>query len=373
MDATPGSAVQKQTGINSKGHIPVVSVVLPVFNGEKYIASAVESILLQTFRDFECIVLNDASTDNTLQILESFDDERLIIINNEKNLGLVRTLNKGMHLGQGEFIARMDGDDVSHPERFQKQVAYLRDHEDIDICGTRAHVFGGENYVRNVYEHHDDIKVQLLFINHIVHPSLMIRRSKWMEHDTRFNERFIKCEDYALWIELIDEMKFATLPDVLIHYRIHDENFSVPTQSNLDLIRKWNMENYKTMLTKTGISFTDDDLQIHFTIGFLLYPHLSKERFETCINWMMKIVVANNHSHYFAKQSLCNEIIEQTILLYKKTDKSLKVAFKTTGKILRAFSLVHLIRYIPFKLKKTNDHNTNLVLAQNVSHKSLML
>ncbi len=127
--------------------MPKISVVLPVYNSEKYIAEAVQSILDQTFTDFELLIINDASTDGTLQILESFKDDRLKIINNPTNLKVVKSLNKGLELAQGEFIARMDADDIAYPQRFEKQIAYFKKYPQVDVCGTWVQAFGDDNFI----------------------------------------------------------------------------------------------------------------------------------------------------------------------------------------------------------------------------------
>lgn len=349
--------------------MPLISVVLPVYNSEKYISEAVQSILNQTLPDFELIIINDASTDGTVQALKRFTDKRIWLVNNEVNLGLVKTLNKGLDLATGEFIARMDADDVAHPLRFQKQIDYLRRHTDVDVCGTWAYTFGSNNYVRQPAEKHENIKAHLLFINEIIHPTLMIRRGSLLHHNGRFNEAFVKCEDYELWINLIDKMKFATLPGVLLSYRIHNNNYSVITKANNSLLKKWNIASQQILLKRAGVCFAEKDLELHYKICFKDNISLSATEFKECILWLKKIIAANNDSSFFNKQALCNEIIEQVILLNRNSVKPISKTGLLMNEIIPMFSLVMVIRYIPLKIVKSINFYKNAALVKRVGNK----
>ena len=121
----------------------VVSVILPVFNGEKFLTESINSILNQSFKKFELIVINDGSTDNSYEYIKKFKDTRLSVINNDKNIGLSNSLNKGILVAKGKYIARMDQDDISLPDRLKKQVAFMDDNPGIGVCGTWLQTFGG--------------------------------------------------------------------------------------------------------------------------------------------------------------------------------------------------------------------------------------
>jgi glycosyltransferase involved in cell wall biosynthesis len=200
---------------------PVVSVVMPVYNGEKYIKEAIESILRQTFVDFEFIIVDDASTDSTAEIIGSYSDPRIRYIKNETNLQVAKTLNKGIAAAKGTYIARMDADDISLPERFEQQVTFMQAHPDIDVCGTWYKTFGAQNYLQKLPAEHEQVKSDLLFYSPIAHPSVMMKTSIFL-HD-KYPEDFPKAEDYALWTQLIKRCRFANLPVCLLHYRVHTE------------------------------------------------------------------------------------------------------------------------------------------------------
>ncbi len=158
--------------INSK-----VTILMPVYNGEKYLKEALESILNQTFTNFEFLIINDASTDNSKNIINSFNDHRIKLIENKENLGLTKSLNKGISISQSEYIARMDADDISLPKRLGIQVKFMDKHPEIGAVGTWAKIIGDKNKKHiKTYSNFEKIKAVSFFKNIIVHPSVRIGR-----------------------------------------------------------------------------------------------------------------------------------------------------------------------------------------------------
>ncbi|HXB41313.1 MAG TPA: glycosyltransferase [Bacteroidia bacterium] len=210
-------------------HIPLVSVLLPVYNSAAYVKSAIESILKQTFIDFELLIINDGSTDNSFSLISSFSDSRIRIINNEKNIGLTATLNKGIDLAKGKYIARMDADDISFPERFEKQINYLEKNITVSLLATRTALINTEGEITG--EWNDDVKYtdgnsirkQMAFSNCIVHPSIMIRADILKKY--KYNDYQKSAEDWDLWLRLLaDGHKIHKLNDILLHYRVHPQS-----------------------------------------------------------------------------------------------------------------------------------------------------
>jgi glycosyltransferase involved in cell wall biosynthesis len=201
----------------------LISVILPVYNSEKYIFEAVQSILYQTYTNFELLILDDGSIDNTISIIENFNDERIILFKSEKNYGIVHQLNKGIDNCKGEFIARMDADDISHPERFEKQIIFFEDsrNSDIDVLGTDAMKIGDEN---GIFEFKNYKPKQISFLLNfncaILHPSVMIRK-RIFEKGLRYSENYKFAEDFALWKKIDNGSNISILPEILIDYRIH--------------------------------------------------------------------------------------------------------------------------------------------------------
>lgn len=206
-----------------------VSVLLPVYNCEKFVAEAIDSILTQSFNDFELIIVNDGSTDRSAEIIRSYTDPRIVYIENDQNAGLVRVLNSGLSMAQGVFIARMDADDISYPGRFEKQVSYLLAHPEIGVVGSAMQEINSEGRDLSSCrfpENHDLIAWALCFRNPIVHPSVMMRREILINNGGYPTELIIP-EDYYLWHLLISKTKFANLPEILIKYRQHEDSVRV--------------------------------------------------------------------------------------------------------------------------------------------------
>ena len=205
---------------------PKVSVLMPVYNTkEEFLREAVQSILSQTFKDFEFLILNDSPENTRLEmIIRSFKDKRIKYIQNEKNLGISKSRNKLIDLAKGEYLAVMDHDDISLPERFEKQVAYLDEHPDVGVVGTKKRTISGQT--SSVLTDNHDIKLALMCGCAIAHPSAMIRKSVLIENNIRYEEEFSPAEDYALWCRLIPFTKFHNLDELLFLYRDHAGNTS---------------------------------------------------------------------------------------------------------------------------------------------------
>lgn len=203
-----------------------VSVVMSVYNGEKYLREAVESILSQTFKDFEFIIINDASTDNTSKIVNSFNDQRIRILHNRKRLGLTKSLNKGIRKAQGEYIARMDADDVSLSKRLKEQVKFMDKNPKIGACGTAIKVIGNTQYTFYPPINNDQIKATLLFENCIAHSSAIIRANIFTQDKLYYNTKYLQSQDYNLWVRISKRYQLANLDRILVLHRVHNSQIS---------------------------------------------------------------------------------------------------------------------------------------------------
>lgn len=226
--------------MNTTQNKPLVSVVLPAYNAEKYLAEAIESIVNQTFKDFELIIINDCSKDQTLRIAQEYakKDARILVLNNEENLRLSKTLNKGISYSKGKYIARMDADDVSTPERFKLQVDYLESHPDVGILGgsmlitdESGNVTGRRNYAR------DDKSLRKLIFNvsPFCHPAVMIRKEV-LEKSGLYNPNSNPAEDLDIYFRIGKYSKFANLSDVLLRYRILPTSMTNSGIKNMELM-----------------------------------------------------------------------------------------------------------------------------------------
>ena len=201
--------------------MPKISVVMPAYNAENYIAEAIDSILNQTFTDFEFIIIDDCSSDRTAEIVKSCTDPRIRFYRNEHNMGVAATLNRGLDLATGEYIARMDSDDISLPERFEKQVRFMDEHLEVAVLGTGIELFFAQHGERIFSQKPEELKIDLLFGNCFAHPAVMMRAAYFGGSGFRYDNRFNKMEDFDLWDRVSQHYAIASLPELLLKYRIH--------------------------------------------------------------------------------------------------------------------------------------------------------
>jgi glycosyltransferase involved in cell wall biosynthesis len=206
---------------------PKVSVIMPVHNGTNYVREAIASILSQSFTDFEFLILDDASTDHTWDVVNSFDDPRITCYRNAENLGVSQTMNKALKLSKGIYYARFDHDDLCAPERLELQAALLDTHPDIHIVGSAVRMFGDGNGDVQLPASDDQIKAYFVTgMNNISHGASMIRSTFVRDNHLVYNP-VIRCEDFDFWLSCTKAgARFANLPEVLLHYRLHLENSS---------------------------------------------------------------------------------------------------------------------------------------------------
>lgn len=234
---------------------PLVSVIMPVYNCELYIKEAIKSILNQTYSNFEILAIDDASTDSTLDIIKGFNDSRINIIEKPCNSGYTNSLNLGIQLAKGKYIARMDGDDISVLGRFEKQVQFLEENEKVILCGGWFRILGS-NKVIQLPEKDNEIKSHLLRGNCIAHPSVMLRKEALEGLDMIYDVTKEPAEDYDLWTRLFLKGTYNNLQEVLIDYRTHSNQVSNKRneiQQKNDFVIKRNL--YNTL----DFSFTQEE------------------------------------------------------------------------------------------------------------------
>lgn len=211
---------------------PLVSVIMPIYNGSIYMSEAINSILNQTYKKFELIIINDNSTDSTLEILKSYKKKypKIRIINSNSQHGPFGSINLAMRYAKGELIAPMDSDDISHPKRLEKQVQFLLDNKDVIVVGTHARIIDSQGNVlgkKTFATGHNGIYRQFFEVHPIVHPSSMIRRSLLPKKDAIYYIKFGINDDYFTFFNLLKYGKFANIPEFLFDYRIHLKNHSL--------------------------------------------------------------------------------------------------------------------------------------------------
>lgn len=206
---------------------PEISVLMSVYNGEKYLKEAIKSVLTQTFEDFEFLIINDGSTDKSEDIIESFKDSRIRLINNEKNEGLIFSLNKGLKIAMGKYIARLDCDDISLPQRLEKQYRFLEKNSEISLLGSWAELINENGSKIGTRKElpldYYSIKFHLFYGNPLMHSSIFFRKEIIGKLEG-YDEKYKYAEDYELYTRLVKKYKIINLPEVLIKFRIHNKS-----------------------------------------------------------------------------------------------------------------------------------------------------
>ncbi|CAA0120713.1 Putative glycosyltransferase EpsE [BD1-7 clade bacterium] len=209
---------------------PLVSVIMPAHNAEAYIALALESILEQTYRNLEVIVLDDGSCDDTWHIVGQYQDDRLVCIRADINRGVVATLNEGLMRARGRYIARMDADDIAKPHRIARQVAFMESRPDFVVCASSVIYFNpdrGECKVAFPQYHAEIMACLALFQRWMCHPSALLRRSCLVENNITYQQKYEHAEDYQLWVAMARYGKLHNLAEPLLHYRVHSQQITV--------------------------------------------------------------------------------------------------------------------------------------------------
>lgn len=213
---------------------PLVSVIMPVYNCENYLHEAIKSILNQTFHDFEFLVIDDYSSDNSTNVIESFKDNRIKLIKKNSNTGISDTLNLGLKYALGKYIVRMDADDISSPLRIEKQINFLESNPEYILCASNYNIIGS-NKIIILPEESEDIKLTLIDNCCIAHPTVVLRKKTLEINNISYSKDAEPAEDYNLWIELINFGKFYNIQDNLLSYRIHQKQISQKRKKEQDI------------------------------------------------------------------------------------------------------------------------------------------
>ncbi len=276
---------------------PRVTVFIPVYNRQHYIGSAVDSILAQSFRDFELLVVDDGSTDATLEILSRYRDPRLRIEHNPRNLGIPATRNRGLELARGEYIALLDSDDTARPDRLARQVSMLDRHPELVQIGTACDFMSAEGRrlgrVRRRPADPDMVDTSLLFHSALTNRTIMARTAILQLY--RYDENFASGEDYELHQRLARKFRMANLPEILVCGRLHPGRTTLQQQ---DIRHDCKREISRRALDEIGISPDEDELDRHYALA---RPQLMGEGFDRnyldwARHWLARLDTANRQT-----------------------------------------------------------------------------
>lgn len=281
--------------------MPEVSVVMSVWNAAPSVEGAVKSILQQTLRDFEFIIVDDGSADNTGDILRSFCDSRLRLFQNNRNLGLAASLNRGFDFATGNYIARMDADDISFPRRLERQVAFLEANHKIDVCGTWIRCHGkGYSYLLTYPTGPDCVRASMLFANPLAHPTVCMRAEPIRRMNLRYNEAFRVAQDYEFWARCAEHLLLDNVPRALLQYNVHSAS---TTQTRRAVSNATAGEIIRGQLSMLGIEASQQELlqQQHIGQGGVME---SRQELDGAERWLLKVLAVNDERKVLSHDGL---------------------------------------------------------------------
>ena len=269
---------------------PTVTVLMPVFNGASYLREALESVTAQAYEDFEFIIIDDGSSDNSAEIIAAHPDRRIKFIRNERNLGIATTLNRGLQMARGQLIARMDCDDICYRYRLGYQVRFLQEHADVAVCGSWVEVFGDAAPAIWKYpQQHNAIVCGLIFECVLAHPSIMLRTSMLDNAGLRYDPSMSYAQDYDLWVRCAQKFSLSNIPRVLLKYRIHGNSIgsaaSARQVASADKVRE-------TQIRRLGIEPSDADMALHRSLSLHRFE-MSSEYLDRAEEWLRRLLEAN--------------------------------------------------------------------------------
>ena len=235
----------------------LVSVIMSSYlTPEQYLRNSIESILNQTYKDFEFIIVDDSPNNVDSKIIESYIDSRIVLLKNTENKGLPYSLNRGLMHAKGKYIIRMDSDDISLPNRIEMQVSYMEKNKDVDISSGYAHAFGHMNKDLCYPIANKNLFFELLIKNCIIHPAVIIKKEFLDKNHLLYDEKFRYSQDYELWSRAMFKGKIVIIPEFLINYRIHEKQIST---EHLGKQKRYVYDIYKNIYRELNILLSDDD------------------------------------------------------------------------------------------------------------------
>lgn len=310
---------------------PLVSVLIPCYNVEAYVEESVLSILNQTYSNLEIIAINDCSTDRTGELLQKLADQdsRMKVFTNEVNLKLIKTLNKGVGFCNGEYIARMDADDIALPTRIEKEVDFLEQHKDHDIVSTQFYAFRSNNPGKKDLNHsplHDnELRAYMLFRSGICHPAVMIRKRVFTELGLSFEADYLHVEDYALWSEALYKTKLANLGEALLLYRVHKHQIS-SIHEDLQVENKKRV--FKIHCNHLGLPTDEEYIDVYASVAECVPLYSSFGYLDKCEAFMLSLIQLNESKPFCDNTFLIKMLAVTWLRLCANSRLGLKVVKK---------------------------------------------
>lgn len=272
--------------------MPQLTILIPTYNCARYILECVNSLLVQDYTDFELLIIDDGSTDDTEEIINAIKDKRIVYLKNSVNIGIVATLNKGLKLAKGKYIARMDADDVVLGNRLEKQIFFLEHNPEYGMVGAWFKLMDEQgSFLRNVKNsiNPDFLRLGLIFTNHFAHPSVMMRTG--LARKLKYNKDYLHCEDHDLWLRFAEVSKVTNLPDFFLSVRAHAKSTCSLNQKQLKIsvISLLSRE-----LDKIQVPHNIEELMLHAAVCFGNIESLIKNqlKYNALLAWHERIFLS---------------------------------------------------------------------------------
>jgi len=282
---------------------PKISVVMPVYNSAAYLEAAIDSILNQSFDDFEFIIINDGSEDNSSRIIQYYNDSRICLFQNEVNKGITFCLNFGINHSCGEFIARMDSDDICEHNRLEEQLIFMQKHPHISVCGTRTKIMDQDGQVFSVRDSKigdQQIKIALfLGETSISHPTAMIRREFLLYNHLYYNPDCLYAEDYELWCRCGTLTNLENLTTPFVRYRVHEKSTSALFSKTQRISARVTLSDY---MRRIGVPYTPEELNLHYQFALPMDEPMTPVLCDGVLSWKNKLIGMNDKYGWFNRE-----------------------------------------------------------------------
>lgn len=330
---------------------------MPTYNVAPYVKEAIESVLQQTYRDFELLVIDDCSTDDTVDVVRGIEDARIRIVQNEKNVGLAENLNRGLALITTEYVARMDGDDIAEPIWLEREVNILDNHPDIGICSGGFERFGTMKSLVRFPERHEDCMANMLFECSVIVPTF--RMSLYRDHGLHYSTKAFPAEDYRFWAECMRVTKIHNIQESLFHYRMHPTQICTARreeqQRKVAQVRRY-------MLDWLSPDFTEEEMQ-YYTGQFMAPQITSPQDYTERKAFCQKMIEKNRSVSHFEEDAL-----------RRRLDKHLRLTLYSTivnHYFQGGYSFTQYLHYLTSGLAlRTSCKYETKFLLKSILHKS---
>ena len=299
--------LSNNTNIPPKKHISELSIIMAVYNAEKYVFEAISSLLSQTYMDFELIIIDDGSTDKSLDIVRSIIDSRLVVCRNSANKGVVFTRNRGLQMAQGKFIAMFDADDIASPNKFELQIAFLKNNPTYSVIGCSAKLIDSQGCTigkgMKLNASHNAIPTIMFFRNYFINSAIVYDKEK--VGNLRYTTGFDICEDYEFITRIMLTSRVGNMSEKLVSYRIHSESAMNNEKLN---IAEYEIRFYEWLFILYGIKTDNTNIKTHISLKKNVPAETISEA-KKIAKWLIFLLILNNKKHFFRKNYFRREIL----------------------------------------------------------------